>query len=224
MDGVSPQIDSASIVLLGNFNPRIYQPAWFGAQGLIRPQEVEKAQIAIIRNEVADFTCDWLRIQVTQDRFYAGNTEAGHWQQLMDLVVGTFRILEHTPVRALGLNRGMHFPVSSEQAWHAIGDSLVPKDFWSSVMEGRSGLRSLTVLGKRPGAEAAGLNVKVEPSVQRAVAPHGVFVETNEHYDDAEAGGLSRLMETLAKNWEPALQHSLTIAQGILRLGMANAK
>jgi hypothetical protein len=29
--------EGASIVLLGSFNPGIFQPAWFGAHGLIRP-------------------------------------------------------------------------------------------------------------------------------------------------------------------------------------------
>ena len=31
-----PEIKAFSIVLLGDFNPKIFQPAWFSAQGLIR--------------------------------------------------------------------------------------------------------------------------------------------------------------------------------------------
>jgi hypothetical protein len=223
MDGVSPQIDNASIVLLGSFNPQIYQPVWFGSQGLIRSQEAEKANIGIIHADVADFTSDWLRVQVTKERFFAGNTEAGHWQQLMDLVLGTFRILEHTPVTALGLNRMMHFPVRSPENWHAIGHSLAPKDFWRSVIDD-PGMLSLTMQGKRPGSEKALLRVKVEPSKRPELAPHGVYVDTNEHYVDTEPGGLSRLMDVLLKNWDPALRHSLTVAQGVVRLGGTDVK
>ena len=30
-----PNIYGHSIVLIGNFNPKIFQPAWFGAEGLL---------------------------------------------------------------------------------------------------------------------------------------------------------------------------------------------
>lgn len=42
---IRAEIDGATIVLLGEFNPAIFQPAWFGQNGLIGAQEVKEAKI-----------------------------------------------------------------------------------------------------------------------------------------------------------------------------------
>jgi hypothetical protein len=42
-----PEIQGISIVLLVDFNPKIFQPAWFAAQNLIRQQEADEATIHI---------------------------------------------------------------------------------------------------------------------------------------------------------------------------------
>ena len=63
------EIEGVSIVLLGDFNPKIFQPAWFAAQELIRKEEAESAEIEVIHPEVVVFSLDWLRIQVTRNRW-----------------------------------------------------------------------------------------------------------------------------------------------------------
>ena len=42
---ISPQFEGVTIVLLGQFNPAIFQPAWLAAENLVRPQEAESAEI-----------------------------------------------------------------------------------------------------------------------------------------------------------------------------------
>ncbi len=44
----SPEISGASIVMVGSFNPAIFQPRWLGSQGIIRPEEAENAKISLI--------------------------------------------------------------------------------------------------------------------------------------------------------------------------------
>jgi hypothetical protein len=41
----TPEIQGMSIVLVGGFNPKIFHPAWFAAQKLIREKEAEEANI-----------------------------------------------------------------------------------------------------------------------------------------------------------------------------------
>jgi len=42
------EISGASIVLLGSFNPPIFQPQWFARQNLLQPTLAEKAKINFI--------------------------------------------------------------------------------------------------------------------------------------------------------------------------------
>ena len=59
---------SASIVLVGAFNPAIFQPSWLELHRLIRDTEAEAAKISIITAEVAVFSIgDWL-LELTRFR------------------------------------------------------------------------------------------------------------------------------------------------------------
>jgi hypothetical protein len=40
-----PEIQGISVVWLGDFNPKIFQPAWFAAEGLIRSRSTEWARV-----------------------------------------------------------------------------------------------------------------------------------------------------------------------------------
>jgi len=104
---VTPQLvlEALGIVHRGNFNPAIFQPSWFAAQNLIRPQEAEAAEIEIIHPKVAAFTAGWLRLHVVEDRFHASTTQVAYFETLRDLVLGVFGILSHIPLKALGINR-----------------------------------------------------------------------------------------------------------------------
>ncbi len=75
-----------SIVLLGNFNPKIFQPAWFVAEGLLQHQEADEANIEIIHSSVVIFRTDWMRMEVTQDRFIVTTSKEPYDRVLRDLV------------------------------------------------------------------------------------------------------------------------------------------
>src|SRR5688500_4623204 len=112
---LEPKISGSSIVLRGSFNPTIFQPSWLARYNLISTQEADAAQVKVVHSEVSHFETESSVIQVTKDRFAAATKASVHWVPLADLVVGTFSILEHTPVTAMGINRQMHFEVSSEE-------------------------------------------------------------------------------------------------------------
>jgi hypothetical protein len=187
----NPDLDNPSIVLLGSFNPAIFQPMWFAHFGLLREEEGKTASIKMLTPEVTVFQTDWLRLEVMTNRFAAVAKDTGHSLALRDLVVGTFRLLEHTPFSALGLNRYSHYKTASEDSWHKVGDTLAPKKFWEGLLEGRIGMRSLTIEALRPGSPAKWIRVKVEPSLQ---VKNGVFFDVNEHYEVTENGSEKALV------------------------------
>ena len=100
----TPEIQGMSIVLVGSFNPKIFHPAWFAAQKLIREKEAEEANIEVVTPAVAKFSLDWMRLQVIQEQFVVETTQEPYYEILRDLVVGAFSFLNHTPVTMLGIN------------------------------------------------------------------------------------------------------------------------
>ncbi len=86
-----PKIKEHSIVLIGNFNPKIFQSAWFAAQGLLSQQEAEEAEIEIIHSSVVVFsTTNWMRMEVTDDRFIVKTSQEPYDVVIRDLILGTF--------------------------------------------------------------------------------------------------------------------------------------
>lgn len=132
----TPEIQGMSIVLVGSFNPKIFHPAWFAAQKLIREKEAEEANIELITPAVAKFNLDWIRLQVIQEQFVVETAQEPYYEILRDLVIGTFSFLNHTPITMLGINVQKHFRMHSDEEWHALGHELAPKEkYWTPVLK-----------------------------------------------------------------------------------------
>lgn len=206
-----PEIQKSSIVLLGSFNPQIFQPAWFAAEGLIQGKESKEAKIEIIHNEFVIFSLDWLRLTVTRDRFALETLQEPYYEVMRDLALGTFDILKHTPVSKLGINLSMHFKMNTYDEWHQFGHQLAPKKKWNQVLK-KPGLYSLTIEGSVNRDNLKGfIRVKVEPS--RPIVP-GVFIDINDHYevnDDNSAKASEAIMNILQNSWDRSIKRSKEI-------------
>ena len=170
---------STSIVLLGSFNPSIFQPYWFGQHNLIRPSEADTAKVEILSAEVTVLDLNWCKLQVFQDRFVAKALDEAHQQPLLDLVLGVFTLLEHTPIRALGLNIEGHYQMHSEQEWHAFGHYYAPKETWGKLID-HPGLQKQVINGTRKSTLAKRVQVTISPS---DTLTSGVFIHVNQHYE-----------------------------------------
>lgn len=197
-------------MLVGSFNPTIFHPEWFLRQNLLPQTEVEAAKISVIVPQVCDFQTERFHIQVTTERFLALSNAVTNPATLKDLVLGTFFVLEHTPGRALGLNRQMHFPLASEELWHRVGDRLAPKDGWKGILKHRPGMRSLTI--EAAGEDGTKITVKVEPSPQ---LKFGVYFDTNEHYQAPKNAPMKTLMDIVRERWEDAYNYAAEIADHV---------
>ena len=219
------ELVGAAIVLIGSFNPSIFHPSWFVRQELLPDEEVdsEETKLKVSHQQITSFETERFICQVTPDRFSASSKPSTHPVHLRDLVLGTFDVLEHTPVTGMGINRQMHFGLKNEEEWHLMGDRLAPKDGWRQVMatgEGaRPGLLSMTILGALPDDPDVKTRVKVEPSTR---VQYGVYFETNEHYPAQEEDGLLRLLKTLRTRFNDAQQHAEQTANKIIEWGLAS--
>jgi hypothetical protein len=207
-----PENEEASIVMVGSFNPAIFQPRWLGALDLIRKKEAENAEIAIIQAEIADFKTEWFHLQALQNRFQISCDDPTEYAPLRDLVASIFTTLPHTPVSLLGINRSFHFRMPSDESWHEIGHKLTPKPIWSEVLDS-PGMRSVWIEGKRKDGRPGIARVRAEPSSR--VMPHGLFLEVNDEFkapEDRIAEGAQWVVERLKEEWDAAMVYAEKIA------------
>jgi hypothetical protein len=138
------------------------------------------------------------------------------------LAAGTLAILEHTPLKAIGLNRDMVFTVETDQAWHEVGDRLVPKTDWRRVLD-NPGMLQVVVEGKRPDCSANQLHVRIQPSADR-----GIMVAVNQHYQlETEQRKEVRDRHTeairvLHDDWTSFVAYALNAARTMLHITPAN--
>lgn len=171
------ELEGVTIVVLGNFNPSIFSPAWFRLHNLIGEAEAEQAQVHMIVPPAAVFATEWLSVQVLQDRMALATAMPQEFQRLRDTAVGILQILAQTPVNALGINWEKHWRAPDFESYMNFGDVLAPKDVWSDLSI--PGTQDLTVRSIRNDNWAGWIDVTVQPSLR--VAPLGVYARVNDH-------------------------------------------
>ena len=225
-----PESATAAVVLVGNFNPLIFRPDWFVQKKILAEKEVEVAvkdeTIRLIHPEIVEFEVPTFRITVERTRFQA-MTLLEPLVAVFDLVYSTFRELPETPVAALGINRDAHYPLGSEEKWHALGDLLAPKDNWSLLLQDDNevrtgGLRTLVMERSQRRDDRDGhVRVRVEPSVK---IENAVYVFVNDHYALATPGESVRAeeaMEILKDTFKSSMQNSLELMEHLAALSDA---
>jgi hypothetical protein len=216
-------IDGAAVVLIGTFNPAIFQPAWLGANDLIRKEEAEGAKIDMVNPQLTSFSAEWLSIQIFPERFQANTADPAHYQALRDVVISIFHLLEHTPFWTMGMNRDMHFKMKKEEQWHQLGHLLAPKEIWRPLLD-QPGLRSLTIQSSPSKNDEIQIlhTVRIEPSTQ--VTP-GIYIQLNVEAalpGGAQAGIIKQqhaahgLIKILAESWTNMLSEAQKIADHLL--------
>ncbi len=211
------EIEGVSIVAVGEFNPAIFQPSWFSENKLIRIEEASAANLEIVHKNAAIFSTEWFSLQVTNPVFSLESTDPAKSRPLRDLALGTFTLLEHTPITAFGLNKHQHFRMSSVEDWHRFGHHFAPKASWTDILT-NPGLRGMVMEGKREGCNATQIQVRIEPSLK--VLPWGVYTAVNQHYNLADDKSLFEqkevtskdrmrfFLQTLQGSWDEFLQYS----------------
>jgi hypothetical protein len=212
--------DAASIICVGSFNPAIFHPAWLSARGLIQKTEEEGAEVKLISPEATEFKIKWLQLQVLRDRFSAATDTPDDSMLLRDLVIGSFRFLEHTPVKQVGLNRHIHFQLDNAEEWHHVGHVLAPKKIWRKYLQepGMGALSMKDVRLNHANKGPAEVNVQINPSGTR---PNTIETGLNHHFVMKEGAAASAASLLIAEHWESVMGKSLEIARGIVSDALA---
>ena len=224
---IEPELSEVEVIVLGAFDPALFEPAWFVRHGLLPEPAADGAEIALIPPPVMEFTFEWLLLQASAEHFSAGTSQAPH-VRVCDLVVRVFgECLPDTPLRAFEINRYVHFPVWSPDDRDRIGRMLAPVEPWGGcgLNLGRDGehggMTSLTMSQLDPPGRAPGgrINVRVEPSNRIGDPRAGIYVCVNDHYPIDEASPTTgRSTGILEENFEASLERSDGIIDHVMSL------
>lgn len=201
---LQPEIKESmlTVVLRGDFNPHIFQPQWFTLQKLLGEEEGASAKVEIIHPEITVFNLDWLRFEVSRDRLVVTTKDDRHHEILRDLIIGTFTILSHTPLKMMGINSTFVYMVKDEATWHGMGNKLAPKDVWNKIID-TPGLRSL-VIESKPIMEDNYKNV-VSITFGPTNVKLGLRINMNDHYELVDTSdkylGSSEIISILKDKW-----------------------
>ncbi len=217
-------VDTASIVLIGSFNPGIFHPAWFREQGLLPEVEIKDAVIELINNDIALFTAAWLRIEITGDKFVALTEDESKFDPLCDLVIGAFRLLDQTPIHMIGMNREVGFELSSSEEWHNVGHALAPKKIWLEISSIRDpGMLSLVMQSQRQDEYEGKFNITVKPLLNKL---NTVSVAFNDHIDikknNNELLTAEKACKVIEAQWRKSLDRSLEVANELIQRTLNN--
>jgi hypothetical protein len=100
------------VSVYGFFNPRIFHPSWFLAQGLLSEEAAEEAQHGehemVAHRMVARWTTRAIELQVTLEELQVTTQDQTQEQRVRDLVRDVLTALPHTPVTGLRVSRHIH--------------------------------------------------------------------------------------------------------------------
>ncbi len=229
---IQPEISTCSIVLLGQFNPAIFQPEWLKAMN-IESENTNPESDLIIHNEIANFSIDTRSYLVQPTRFKIA-TDTAPWVRILDITYKIFtEHLNGTPIRAFGVNFEVHFKLRSFESRTKLGRILAPIEPWEKFgaemdteeKEMTGGLWSLTMKKKAQNISGSTREtyVKIEPSV-RIKDNKGVYMNVNAHHqltDLPEGYGSELGITLLSKRFDSSMVEANTIIDAMMKKGLS---
>lgn len=204
-------------MVVGAFNPPIFQPAWLGSEGLIRQGDAENARVEIVHQEVAVFETEWLQCQVTRERFSMMTKRESHYEPLRDLVASVFRLLRHTPTSVCGINHMEALRFDNRDEFDSLGWRLAPRENWDGVLD-RPGVARLDEVGQRDDGRAGYIRVQLEQPLDGTLESSAVVNDHIAFSGQPEQESTAQLSEVLLESWPAITARAAAIHQRIKEL------
>ena len=184
------EFKTVGIVMIGTFAPAMFQPLWFGKNGILNEDDVnniakkETPNIAVLR-DISTFETEQFYFNIQRERFEV-IAQKEPFCTLRDAVCSILSCLPSTPISAFGINVSAHFELNSKKNYQKFGDILAPKSRWKTLLgknitgeERKGGLLSLKMNIQEPDKKGS-KTVLVE--VSQKIKNNGVFLSLNDHF------------------------------------------
>lgn len=209
------EVESLSVIIIGDFNPVIFQPYWLAKKELIREEEAANAKVEIISNEFVRYELsDWLNFQITRNQCIFRTRKEPYFDPLKDLIISIFKILKETPIKAIGINNTYDLSLKTQENYYKFGNCLTPLSFWNEDLNDPRLLSLDIVENNRKETPNAKRRVGVRPS--SLSINFGVAINVNNHYEVSENTSSLELLEIIENNWDNSFIESKKLIETLL--------
>ncbi len=206
----SLEIEGASIVILGTFNPAIFHHSWLLANDLISEQESEETEVKRVHPALSSmFLGKWLDLEVMRDRLSAICTTPPSFQTMRDLVQGIMKLLEHTPVTAIGMNFERTYSLRSEEKLTTLINKHCPSQSWTDIID-PPGFKNVEVSRTTSSDNILNLKISLVDKVD-----FGLFIGCNYHRSPEGLTAL-QLIDMLNKEWKKNYEEFRGLSEKII--------
>jgi hypothetical protein len=217
---------TASVVLVGAFNPAIFHPQWLKDNKVIGAEEATDFKTdednTFVFKDLSVVSLPDAGIQIAAQRDRLSVTVNQDPPVLVrDIAYNCLTLLSHTPIRQMGINRGVTFRPIDEDEAHKLGDLLAPKLPWVELfgpVDGprSGGLRTITMERVvRPDAHRGFIRV----TLTALANTRDCKIDVNDHYDlldGSEPVSGTAARDQLAELWDASLARSNKIIAALL--------
>lgn len=220
-----------NVVLLGDFNPAIFSPAWLARYGVISDEEARAAEKPVAHPQIAQVIIDHLTITVELNKFSVRMTEDPIVRTL-DIATKVFReLLPHTPIHSFGINYAEHWRTDSAERRLALGRALAPTEPWGewgttfgdNDPEQVGGMvllkmrKPMQPVGKGAARITGYLNVEVAPSGDLNDPYRAVLIGTNHHreFEQKPVEGARPIIDLAEETFDAAIAQSRRIISDV---------
>ena len=216
-----------SIVLIGNFNPAIFHPAWFAMNNVISREVADSSDTEVVHSEASVMSLGALRLNIQRMRFGI-ETEQAPEIALLDFVSVVFGdLLPHSEIHQFGINRTVFFRASSSESRTRLGRIFAPTAPWGSFgarIEQSSGSTTggMTTVAMRELFNETHWNghceAKLMPAYELDVNT-GIQIAINNHFemkDQKKGGGTKAALSIIESEFEARMTRSEEVIAAVL--------
>lgn len=221
----APEILNGSIVLVGAFAPAMFTPDWFFQNKLIGDvdlEEMRQQENSLNASSIAQLECKSFSLQITANRFQIISKDVLR-PTINDIAKGVISLLGRVVITSAGINFMAHYSMPSEDEYHAVGDTLVPKDIWKELFPKDDWSVGLTDLAVKirfaprsaPDDNGSGITIRVQPSGKLDV--NGILLTYNNHANfDPKKYTDELAYKFLDEEWDEGFIHSTQVFEQLL--------
>ena len=225
---IRPELSSCSIILLGRFDPLVFQPYWLIAKGIESEANAPAKGKFIIVPQLAHYLFDTREYRVEPESFRVSTTEAP-WVKILEASTSIFgQHFKNIEISRFGVNISVHFKLADVASRTKLFRKLAPIKPWGEYGQAMEiedpkiagGLVSLGMV-KKSIFDGYSLDtvVKTETSV---MAPEtGVYMEVscNHVLHNLPAGhGSEQAIQLLGQRFNKSTEEAVRIIDHIMSM------
>ena len=125
--------EEASIVLVGNFNPKIFHPEWFIRKEIVEDWDYSQDELISLPDMSQMELPNDRKITALLNQFSLRSSRASEFFSLKDVVMSTFTSLNETPILQMGMNYNSVIKIANQDKWRQFGSQLAPQQHWKQA-------------------------------------------------------------------------------------------